>query len=202
MTEKNKLSIFSEKENSFYLKCRNGREKVLMPIAAAIANTGISASYITFAGLLLMVPFVYFFRFNPWFSLIFLLLSLLLDSIDGTVARLQKADSERGAFNDFIADYTVYMIVFLTMLFYGLLNPFWATFHTFNYLTMQMLVIYANYKEIEVFPVIRSKFLVYLFFVIWLITANNYFDGLLVFMTIYMIITNFFLYLKIKWVLL
>lgn len=182
-----------------YLWFRSYRDSLFEPLALALLGWGLKPNHISLVGVLFAFPFVIFFKFNPWLSGICLLLSIILDSIDGLMARLSRTKNRGGAFIDFASDYFIYFVVFFTMLWYGLLNNFWASLHVLNYVILQFLVIYTNYLKIEIFPVIRSKFIIFFFFYLWLFSGLNYFDGLLFMLTIYMMITNFFIFIKIKW---
>jgi phosphatidylglycerophosphate synthase len=199
MKNQNKFSIFSESEDSYYYNIRHFREQLLKPIAVFFAQLGFNANFFSAAGILMMLPFIFFFQYNPWISFLFLLLAIFCDNVDGSVARLKNEASEKGAFIDAVADYVVYFFVFFTLFYYSFFNAFWGALHLLNYVVMQFFVSLAAIKKVQVFPVLRSKLLIYLFLLIWLAWGINYFDPLLIFLTVYMLITNLFLFIKIKW---
>lgn len=201
MFNRKEISIFGKEEHKYYIWFRQIRDKVFSPLADIFNGFGVKASHLSLLGKICMIPFVLLFQINPWLSVFFLVFYLFLDSIDGVLARAQGKDGTAGAFVDFTSDYFVYFVVFFTFLYYGLIGGFWGALHLLNYLVMQFLIVYANFHMIEVLPVLRSKLLIYLFFLIWLISGVNYFDPLIVLLTVYMLVTNFFLYHKIRWAL-
>lgn len=193
-----KFWFFAGDDELVYSKGKKIRESLFGPFAGYLANLGITPTILSYTGLFMIVPFLYFFASNPWLSFFFLLLNMIMDGLDGVVARFMKVDSNKGAFVDFAFDYTFFIIVFFTFVFYGLMNPFWSALYILNYIIMQGLIIFAFYNKIKLFPVIRSKYIVYFFFFIWVISGFNLLNWLVVLMSVYMIVTNIFIFNSIK----
>jgi len=192
------FSIFAEEEGGGYLKWRNFRDKVSRPFCDFFHKHGITHNHLSYLGLAMVIPFIYFFGFNPWLSYIFILLNLFFDSLDGPMARFSGKASTRGAVVDIMFDHLSFFIIFLTFLYFGLLNPFWGSVYLVNYVIMLAFIIFCRGLRIKFFPVIRSKYYVYMVFFIWLMTGQNYFDPFLVCFSFYMFATNFFLFDRIK----
>ena len=190
--------MFGKDEERFYLWFRRFREPLMSPVVNFFVRAGFRPDTLTYLGLAMMVPYVYFFSFNPWLSFLFLCLQVFFDGLDGPVARQLKKSSAQGAFLDVAADYASYVIIFFTALFFGLLNPFWAAAHVLTYAVMQSFVFFANIKSITIFPVVRPKSLFYLVLFIWLLSGQNYFDPFLVVSSVYLLVSNFFLFIRIK----
>ncbi len=157
-----------------------------------------TSDMVTYLGFLMVVPFIYFFSFNPWLALIFLLLNLFLDSLDGALARLNGMPSLRGEMLDTSIDYLSFFTVFLTFMYHGLVSPFWGAVYLLNYVIMVCFIVFLNALKLKLFVTIKSRLLVYLFFLIWLVTGNNYFDPLLVLAIVYMMVTNIFLFHRLR----
>jgi len=189
---------FSPDEEKFYLWFRAMRDPIVRPFILFFNKIGITPNMLTLFGLLMLIPFVYFFFFNPWISFLFLILNLFFDGVDGSLARFLKKDSSVGEFLDKGADYFSFIVVFFTFLYFGMLSPFWAAAHVLNYALMQSFVMFAQIRKINIFPILRPKFIIYFFFIVWIFTGQNFFDPVLVVLTVYLIVSNLFLFLKIK----
>lgn len=192
------FSIFAEDEDRYHAKLRHVRDKAFMPLCKFFTRYGIKPDTLSYVGLLMVVPFIYFFGFNPWIAFIFILLNVLFDAVDGPLARYQHRLSVKGAVIDTVCDYLSFFIIFLTFLYYGLLSPFWGAVYILNYAVMLALIIFCRAMKITFFPVARSKYYVYLVFLYWLFTGVNFFDPFLVLCTVYMLVTNVFLFDRIR----
>ena len=170
----------------------------MRPLVQMLAKMGLKPDFISLVGLLMVVPFIYFFSFHPWIAFFFLVLNLFFDSLDGSLARFLKVESAKGELTDKAADYLSFSLVFLTFLYFGLLSPLWAAAHLLNYAVMQSFVTFAQMRKVKIFPIVRPKFVIYFFFLLWIITGQNYFDPVLVVLTVYLMISNLFLFIRIR----
>lgn len=188
-------------EDQHYLRIRQWRDKVFRPLCLWLKKFPISPDHLTYAGFLMMIPFVYFFHFHPWLSFLFLMLNLLLDSLDGVFARLTGKTSPKGDFLDHGLDYLSFFIAFLTVQFYGMVDNFWATLYLLNYLIMIFLEVMAKQSNIKIFPTIKTKFGFYGLIFIWLVSGQSFLNPCMVLATVYMMVTNVFLFHRIRWAL-
>jgi phosphatidylglycerophosphate synthase len=192
------FGIFSEEEEKKYERLRNIRDRVYEPVCAMLARISLPPDFLSYAGFLMVVPFILFFPVNPWFSFLALLFNVFFDSLDGSYARYLKKETFRGAMTDLACDYGSFLIFFLTILYYGQMSFFWAWLYLINYAAMFGLLIYCNSRKISFFTVIKSKYYFYGIFLLMLISGRNFFDLFLVFFSVYMIVTNLLLAYKIK----
>ena len=195
------IHFFSEEEEGLYLKIRLWRDKFFQPLCVFLAQKKVTPNVLSFLGLLMMAFFVYFFRFNPWFSLLFLLLNLFFDSVDGVLARFLQQQSVRGDLLDHAFDQVSFFIAFLTFLSFQLIQPLWASVYLLNYVIMVFFTMILRSLQIKFFAVIHSKFFLYGTFLFWLLSGLNWFDPMVVFFSVYMIVTNIFLFYKLQWAL-
>jgi phosphatidylglycerophosphate synthase len=192
------LGILSEEEEKKYIYWRNVRDKLFLPLCKYLGRFNVSPNFLSYVGFLMVVLFIYFFPVNPWFSFLAILLNVLMDAIDGPYARYARKESFAGEVTDIACDYGSFVVIFLTILFYGLMNTFWAVLYLVSYLVMLALVFYSNKKKISFFTVFRSKYYFYGMLLFLLITGKNIFDPFLVFFSVYMIITNILLADRIR----
>ena len=198
MNKESFFSIFGEKEEKMFNKLRALKDRFYSPFAKFCIEKRITPASVSYLGLLMVVPFAIVFYFNPWIALFFLALNLLFDGLDGAIARKKLIHSIKGSVIDVTCDYVGFFAVFLTFFYFELMNHFWGALYAINYMALLFLVVIARSLKVKIFSVIlRSKYFIYLIYLIWLITGNNYFDPVLVFFGIYMAITNFFLIKRI-----
>ncbi len=198
MEHKLHLSTFSQAEDSFLSRFQRMRDVFFRPVSAFLTKIGVKANHLSYLTLLIMVPFVYFLNKNPLISFLAGLSTLILDALDGCLARYQKTESERGALLDIGVDHFVLFTVVLSLIYAKTIDGFWGAAYAVNYLLMISLVMAMRSLKLHVFPVVRSKYYLYLFWVIFIFTGLNYLDILLVFFSIYMFLTNLFLFHKLR----
>ncbi len=203
----NKLKAFFEdkakvylsgSEARAYLRIRHYRDSFFSPACAFLAKHNVSAEALSYFGIFCAMGFAVAFAFNLWLALFFLILNLLLDGLDGALARFYSKPSARGAFTDITVDYVSFFIIFLTLLYFKFLDPFWGSLYLINYIVLIFLSIILNYLEVKVFPVLKSKSFIYFLFLLFVLSGLNWFDPVLVFFSVYMLVANSFLFYKLR----
>ena len=193
------FSIFDESEEKRVEKIRKHKDKILAPLVAVCKKYDVKPDTLSYLGLLMVFPFVYFFSFNPWLALIFMLLNMFFDGLDGSVARHTKIESVRGDVLEHAIDYLSLLIYFFTFLYFGLFDVFWGSFYIVNYVIMSFLIIIMRGLEIKVFPVLfRARWFLFGVFALWLFLDVNIFDPFLVLVGVYLLVTNVFLFNRIR----
>ncbi len=181
------------------MRIRLIRDKFFGGFVKQLTLLNIKPFHISIAGIFSILLFIYFFRFNPWIACVFIVANLFLDGIDGALARYQKNDGVSGAITDVAVDNLCFFLVFMTVFYYGILNYFWGTTYLFLQTVMLFLVLSCNSMKISVFPIVKPKYYFYLFLFMFVFVGWNFFDQLLVGFSVYMAITNVFLFEKIRW---
>jgi len=194
----NVLTQFSNVEDSYYQRFRQKRDLFFVPVCKILTALRFKAEYLSFLSLLLIIPFVLFFQTFPFLSFFSLLFSVVLDGLDGCLARYQHTESEKGALLDIAIDHTVFFCFILTLIFTKTIDGFWGSVYSLNYLLMVFFTIVLRAFKIHVFPLIRSKYYFYFLWAFFLFTGWNYFGIFLVFFSIYMVLTNIFLFEKLR----
>lgn len=195
--KKNKFSVHCEEESKVYFFFRSIKEVLVRPILPVLVNVGITPDLLSYIGVISVFPFVYFFSFNPWISLFFLVIHIFLDLLDGSLARYLNISSERGAFIDMVCDYLVFFITISTFCYYDFIDCFIGLVFSIVYLTEQGFISLAVLKGIKLFPVFRAKLFIYFFFVLYLITGFNFMNEVLLISVFYTFIADFFIFRKI-----
>jgi archaetidylinositol phosphate synthase len=120
-------------------KLRNLLEPALTKIGATFASTGLSANFWTGLGLIVSILAAIVYSSNAFLDLdwapwnfaaaiggIFLLLSGFFDIVDGSVARITKQISKKGAFLDSVFDKIAEVIIFGGIALGQLADSFWC----------------------------------------------------------------------------
>ena len=120
-------------------KLRNLLEPTISKIAATFASTGLSANFWTGLGLAVSVLAAIVYTSNaflevdwkPWnfaavIGGIFLLVSGFFDIVDGSVARITKQITKKGAFLDSVFDKIAEVIIFGSIALGQLADSFWC----------------------------------------------------------------------------
>lgn len=93
------------------------RGEWLDPVLRFLTRTRFIPDHITLVSLISGVLFVpCWLLSHPWWAIFFLLLHVLLDGLDGPLARFQGVDSQRGSFTDSFCDQVVVSIVTITLM--------------------------------------------------------------------------------------
>ncbi|BCX46955.1 hypothetical protein HAHE_08630 [Haloferula helveola] len=105
---KPKVTCYSGGEGRFMEWSQQCRAKLLGPMLARCAEAGLHANHITLSSLLAGLAFVPAVMFGlPGLALAMLALHVMLDGLDGPLARFRGQASNRGSFTDTMADQLV-----------------------------------------------------------------------------------------------
>ena len=107
------------------------------------------------------------------------LIALLLDSVDGGLARHQKRVSHRGMFIDRVCDYTLYTASVLTMLCLGEIGGFGGSYHVFIVFAAVILAIIARNEGKKSDWIIKPRAGLVWFMIAWYLSIAWWvlFDG-------------------------
>ena len=186
---KQHLDYFSEKELKQVNAFKRFRTTYLYPIARVLVKMGCTADFISFIGFLMIFGFVYFIEKNPTTAVIFILLHIIFDGLDGPIARISKKDGSKGAFIDIIADHTGIIIATLGFMYYGLVQDLVGGIYIYLYTIMIVFTIIRNIMKIRPRLVIRSKWMIYILFIIYAFTNINYLNEAMILFSILMFIS-------------
>lgn len=94
-------------------KLRQITNKILNPIGSKIAKTGLKPNHITLIGFLLGIPITYFYTTQqPLLALTTIIISGIMDALDGAVARATGNTTKFGAVLDAVLDrYVEFFII-------------------------------------------------------------------------------------------
>jgi len=181
--KKRDLNYFFEGEKVVAQKFQQLRDRMLLPILKLLKKLDVSANFISYAGLFLLTGFVYYASVKPVIASLFLISHIVLDGLDGPLARYNKRNGASGAFTDIICDHTGMAVVVLTLIGTGLVNPLIASTYIYAYTILVIFLIIRNKLGVPAKFAIRTKYYVYGLFFVYVVWSVNYFNtGLIVFL--------------------
>lgn len=105
-------------------------DSIFMPFCAALARIGMTPNLIsnlrTVLGLVGLVMLCAGFK---WSGVSLFIIAIVMDSLDGGIARLRGSCSHRGTFIDKVADYTIYCASVVAMVYAEAVGGFVASYH-------------------------------------------------------------------------
>jgi phosphatidylglycerophosphate synthase len=144
-----------------------------------LRRLGVTADHITLAGLLLLIPYAWWFGSRPGWAVGCLVLAILLDGLDGVYARVTGTATEGGAFTDVCADHVGLVVTVLLLIQHGLAPPVLAAYYAVLYVTVVSLSVFQNFVGVPLQPVLRSKFPLYGLVVVHAVSGWNGFAWLM-----------------------
>ncbi|MGL5830826.1 MAG: CDP-alcohol phosphatidyltransferase family protein [Candidatus Altimarinota bacterium] len=194
---KNKKSIYlSDFEVEGVNKFRDWKDKKWRFLIVILANLGIKPIWLSFAGLFCSALTFFWLDKSPVVVLFLLVLSVIFDNLDGSLARFLGKKDMKGAWVDLFCDNLGLILVVLFSIYHGVVDGFLGASYLVNYLFMLTALFIFQYKNVVAIPVFRSKYWFYGCFLV-LLFGYDIFEPFLVFMTVYMLVMNVFLYKKL-----
>jgi phosphatidylglycerophosphate synthase len=135
------IDEFLDRENKYFRKLR---EKILRPFLKLLYKDHITANYIT--NLRLMLAILFFLIFNEYrtISLIIITFAILLDLLDGPIARYEHFSSDRGKFLDIVVDSISYLMIISTFVYFNI-----------NFILIALHIVSINYAYL--FAIIKKN---------------------------------------------
>ncbi|HPQ71367.1 MAG TPA: CDP-alcohol phosphatidyltransferase family protein [bacterium] len=182
-----KLHYFGADEEEYVQRIADRRTKLIRPLAMLFVRRNVRSDSLTLFSFLL-VPLVFF----PLFGLkqyiwcwIVLTLHILLDGLDGPVARLGRYASDKGALSDILNDITGMVVVMLTAMQFGFAYPMAGGLYIATYLYMIIMIIARNIMEMPFKVVFKSKYWMFVFLLVTVHSGYDLLNPFLLIMSVY-----------------
>ncbi len=160
------FNYFAESEQASQQRFKAFRDRILHPVSRLLTACGVTPNILSGVGLLVLVPFVWLLMLNSSATHVcwaapFLIVHLLLDGLDGPLARLQGKANDAGSLVDMVCDHLGLVIVAVTLVQVELLQGALGCLYLFFYTTSVVLVVLLNRLERPFRYVFRSKYVLY-----------------------------------------
>jgi len=152
---------YSARERGAMERSQQWREKVLRPALVAGTSMGLHPGLVTATSLASGLAFAPLWSISNAGALAVLALHVLLDGLDGPLARWQGRDSARGSFTDTVCDQLVVAAVVLTLISDQRLGPIPGGAFLFLYTLVVAFAMVRNALAVPYSWLIRPRFLLY-----------------------------------------
>ncbi len=165
---------YSSNERAAMAWTQRLRENLFRPLLGLLCVLRITPDHVTSAGLIAGLAFCPLYFWSQPAALAALGLHVLLDGLDGPLARFQRTDSPRGSFTDTVSDQIVIVATTVTLMFAGTLSASAGGFYIFLYTSVITFAMVRNALEVPYSWLFRPRFLVYA----WLVVETGWPGGL------------------------
>jgi len=162
-----KVNCYSDGEGAFMQWGQDFRASLLGPILSVMAKFRLRANHITFLSLIAGLAFCPLFLtgFKAW-AFVALILHVLLDGLDGPLARYTGTASSRGSFTDTMADQIVVTVTTITMMKAGYVELWAGGLYAFLYAMVVVFAMVRNAMDAPYSWLFRPRFLVFIWFAV------------------------------------
>ena len=165
MTEEKK-DCYSGGERGFMEWGQKQRARLLAPLLNLLARWGVTANNITLLSAIFGLASCPAFLYSPFVGLVLLFIHVLLDGLDGPVARHSGSSSAKGSFTDTAVDQIVITVVMLTLMHMGIIGPVTGAVYIFSYSIVVAFAIIRNYMNVPYSWLLRPRFVIYAWMVV------------------------------------
>lgn len=164
---KRNINCYSGGEGGFMDWNQNLRGRMLAPLLIKMAGIGMRGSHVTFLSMLAGLMYCPFFLMDQKVTaFVMLLLHVLLDGLDGPLARFRGQASDRGSFTDTMADQVVVTATALTMMHAGAASAWAGGSYVFLYAIVVAFAFARNAMKAPYSWLFRPRFLVFIWFAV------------------------------------
>lgn len=174
------------------------RTRFFRPLLVLLDRMGFTPDLLSLLSLLSMTGFVYCAPTNMIAALGFVALHIVLDGIDGSLARLQGTASNAGALTDICVDQGGLIVAMLTLIYYSMVDAFLGAWYLVMYLVMITFLVVLNRLASPVRFAVRSKYLFYVVLLVEVYSTQKIMPLFLAAFAFYMTIFNMFLFLRLR----
>ena len=172
--KKNKNDCYSQGERGFMQWGQDIRAQTLQPLLQLLSHLGIKANHISIVSLVIGLLAAVLFIYSKPIGLLLLFLHVLLDGLDGPLARHTKTDSNQGSFTDSVIDQVVIVAMMVSLVFVKIADPVAAIIYLISYTVVVSFAFVRNALHIPYSWLFRPRFLIYVWIPVelWLLPGT------------------------------
>ena len=161
------ITCYSDNEGGFMEWSQKIRGRLLDPMLSVMAGLGLRGNHVTFLSMVAGLAFCPLFLWvSKPLAFAMLLLHVLLDGLDGPLARYRGQATSRGSFTDTMADQLVVTASALTMMQAGYAGAWAGGLYLFFYAVVVAFAFVRNALNVPYSWLFRPRFLVFIWFVV------------------------------------
>lgn len=176
-----------------YLDFRKVRDSWFKPVSELLLSWNITPNMLTTFRLFLAAIIPVLIGWNYWVVVILMALNLLLDAVDGSMARISKQSTYKGKLYDLITDNLTFVLFLLGLIFWRLSDGFITAFYLVNFIVAIFFGLqFQNLKE-DQFVMSQSRYVLLVAFLLLAISGLNWLDYGSLLCGVYLFVCNIFL---------
>lgn len=156
-----KADCYAERERAMMEFTQRVRGHLFGPILGILVSLGITPNHLTLASLLVGLAFCPAYFWSKPLAFVLLAMHVLLDGLDGPLARHAGVASRRGSFTDTMSDQTVITATALTLMSAHVVHFVPGTLYVVTYAVVVLFAMARNFLETPYSWLIRPRFHVY-----------------------------------------
>lgn len=165
-SEQVKADCYSSGERAGMVFWQHVRAVVLRPLLVALARLGVRPDHLTLLSAVFGLSFCPLFFWSKGLAFAALGLHVLLDGLDGPLARHTNTASPRGSFSDSMADQLVVVASTVTLMSIHVVGILPGSVYIVAYTVVMLFAMARNALSVPYSWLVRPRFFVYLWFVV------------------------------------
>lgn len=176
----------NKSEEKIYFRFANLRTNFFQPISKFLTYLHITPDILSYKGMLLMVAFIFVASHSLIWGFWLIVIRMLLDCLDGPLARYQKTGSDQGKFVDVLMDQLGFAMFIFGIIKLGLVSGLVGAMYLYFVALVTILMIIKNsfkrqsdwlfFASAGAFPYVLI-YLSYALFGLYAYGGSNYLDG-------------------------
>ncbi|HID86996.1 MAG TPA: hypothetical protein EYP55_06395 [Anaerolineae bacterium] len=168
---------YSSFERRFLGAGRGLMSTILKPAVIPLAALSVSPDVVSVSQIIVGGAIVLIVADHPRVAFVLFVAALLLDGLDGTLARHSGRCSPFGALLDPFCDHVREILVVAALTRIGALDPFWGVLYAFVYPAFNLILFLCNYHQTPLPLALKSYLVVYPALFLYLWWGINWLDG-------------------------
>lgn len=176
MSEKNTITYadcWSPSERKMKGFFENIKSILFKPLVFVLIKLQISANFVSYLSAIVGLIAVLYMWYDIKLATIFLILSLILDGLDGSLARATKTNNLNGSLTDCFTDLIVISASSIGLIATGLVNPIIGGIYLVSYPLLITFSVLRNILNCPKKYVFRPRFIVYAIFIFYAFSSIN-----------------------------
>lgn len=171
-----KPDSYSSAERRFLAPGRDLLLRLYFPIVRLLARLRVPPNAVSLLAPLLGAAFVLAVRQNLRLAFVIWLPSMMVDGIDGALARFTGKASDFGALVDQVSDHTRETLIVVGLTATGALSPLLGSLYPFVYTALNVILFLCNQHGVPAPCAVKSWMVLYPCIALYLLTGRNWLD--------------------------
>jgi phosphatidylglycerophosphate synthase len=166
MSEETKADCYSAGDRDFMILTQKVRAVLLQPLLRLLTKCGITADILTLISLCIGLAACPAYFYSRALFLGLILTHVILDGVDGPLARYQNKASRKGSFADTMSDQIVVAATTITLIYAKVIGIVPGSIYIFVYTVVIAFSVVRNALKTPYSWLIRPRFIVYSWFIV------------------------------------